>query len=102
MKNQFFYTRKEAIQDTDPVEYKEYTDSININKVIRSVQMSDDSIVVLLDDMHERISEVPNINPKNNKVIGTKKKVDVYQTEAYLYGEDIERFKNLTNIENNG
>jgi hypothetical protein len=102
MKNQFFYTRKEAIQDTDPVEYKEYTDSINLNKVIRSVQMSDDSIVVLLDDMHERISEVPNINPKNNKVIGTKKKVDVYQTEAYLYGEDIERFKNLTNIENNG
>ena len=102
MKYQFFYTRKEAIQDTDPVEYKEYTDSINLNKVIRSVQMSDDSIVVLLDDMHERISEVPNINPKNNKVIGTKKKVDVYQTEAYLYGEDIERFKNLTNIENNG
>jgi hypothetical protein len=102
MKNQFFYTRKEAIQDTDPVEYKEYTDSINLNKVIRSVQMSDDSIVVLLDDMHERISEVHNINPKNNKVIGTKKKVDVYQTEAYLYGEDIERFKNLTNIENNG
>ena len=102
MKNQFFYTRKEAIQDTDPVEYKEYTDSINLNKVIRSVQMSDDSSVVLLDDMHERVSEVPNINPKNNKVIGTKKKVDVYQTEAYLYGEDIERFKNLTNIENNG
>jgi hypothetical protein len=102
MKNQFFYTRKEPIQDTDPVEYKEYTDSINLNKVIRSVQMSDDSIVVLLDDMHERVSEVPNINPKNNKVIGTKKKVDVYQTEAYLYGEDIERFKNLTNIENNG
>ena len=102
MKNQFFYTRKEAIQDTDPVEYKEYTDSINLNKVIRSVQMSEDSIVVLLDDMHERVSEVPNINPKNNKVIGTKKKVDVYQTEAYLYGEDIERFKNLTNIENNG
>lgn len=102
MKNQFFYTRKEPIQDTDPVEYKEYMDSINLNKVIRSVQMSDDSIVVLLDDMHERISEVPNINPKTNKVIGTKKKVDVYQTEAYLYGEDIERFKNLTNIEYNG
>jgi len=102
MKNQFFYTRKEPIQDTDPVEYKEYTDSINLNKVIRSVQMNDDTLVVLLDDMHERITEVPNINPKNNKVIGTKKKVDVYQTEAYLYEEDIERFRKLTNIENNG
>lgn len=102
MKNQFFYTRKEPIQDTDPVEYKEYMDSINLNKVIRSVQMNDDTLVVLLDDMHERITEVPNINVKNNKVVGTKKKVDVYQTEAYLYGEDIERFRKLTNIENNG
>jgi len=102
MKNQFFYTRKEPIQDTDPVEYKEYTDSINLNKVIRSVQMNDDTLVVLLDDMHERTTEVPNINVKTNKMVGTKKKVDVYQTEAYLYGEDIERFRKLTNVENNG
>ena len=98
MQNQFFYTRKEAIADTDPVEYKNYTDSINLNKVIRSVQMSDDSLIVLLDDIHERTTEVPNINHKTNKVIGTKKKVEVYQTEAYLYGEDIERFRNLTTV----
>ena len=102
MKNHFFYTRKEPIQGTDPVEYKEYKDSINLNKVIRSVQMNDDTIVVLLDDMHERTTEVPNINVKTNKMIGTKKKVEVYQTEAYLYGEDIERFRTLTNIETNG
>jgi hypothetical protein len=101
MKNQFFYTRKEAIQETDPVEYKEYQDSINLNKVIRSVQINDDTLVVLLDDMHERTVEVPNINVKTNKMIGNKKKVEVYQTEAYLYGGDIERFRNLTNIENN-
>tara|TARA_R110000851_G_scaffold168241_1_gene314056 strand:- start:229 stop:528 length:300 start_codon:yes stop_codon:yes gene_type:complete len=99
MKNQFFYTRKEPIQDTDPVEYTEYKDSINLNKVIRSVEMSNDSVVVLLDDMHERTTEVPNINTKTNKMIGTKKKVEVYQTEAYLYGEDIKRFRKLTNIE---
>lgn len=98
MQNQFFYTRKEAIADTDPVEYKVYTDSINLNKVIRSVQMSDDSLIVLLDDIHERTTEVPNINHKTNKVIGTKKKVEVYQTEAYLYGEDIERFRTLTTV----
>ena len=102
MKNQFFYTRKEAIQGTDPVEYKEYTDSINLNKVIRSVHMNDYTLVVLLDDMHECITDVPNINVKTNKMVGTKKKVDVYQTEAYLYGEDIERFRKLTNVENNG
>ena len=74
IKNQFFYTRKEAIEDTDPVEYAEFLDSINLNKVIRSVQTSSDIIVVLLDDMHERITEVPNINTKTNKVI----------TDAYI------------------
>ena len=62
--NQFYYTRKEPIEGTDPVEYAEFTDSINVNKVI-----------------------------------GTKKKVEVFQTEAYLHGEDIVRFKKLTNIE---
>jgi hypothetical protein len=65
-RNQFFYKRKEAVEGTDPQEFTEFTDSINLDKVIRSVQMSTDTIVVLLDDMHERIQEVPNINPKNN------------------------------------
>lgn len=101
MKNQFYYTRKEAIEGTDPVEYADFLDSINLNKVIRSVQTAGDTVVVLLDDMHERITEVPNINTKNNKVIGTRKKVEVYQTEAYLHGEDIVRFRKVTNTEDN-
>jgi hypothetical protein len=99
--NQFYYTRKEPIEGTEPVEYAEFTDSINLDKVIRTVQTSTDTIVVLLDDMHERITEVPNINIKTNKMVGTKKKVDIYQTEAYLHGEDMERFRKLTNVENN-
>jgi len=99
MKNQFYYTRKEAIEGTDPVEYAEFLDSINLNKVIRTVQTASDTVVVLLDDMHERVTEVPNINTKTNKVIGTRKKVEVYQTEAYLSGKDIERFRKLSNIE---
>lgn len=92
------YTRKEAVEGTDPVEYKEYVDSINVDKIIRSVEMTDGSIIVLLDDMHERTREVPNINPKTNKVMGTKKVTEVYQTEVYLYDEDVERFRNLTKI----
>lgn len=99
MKNQFFYTRKDAVEGTDPVEFIDREDSFNVDKIIRSVRMNDESLVVLLDDMHERIREVPNINPKNNKVLGTKKVTEVFQTEVYLYGEDIERFKKLTNIE---
>ncbi len=90
MTNQFFYTRKEG----DTV----YTDSFNINKVIRTVQTGEDELLVLLDDIHERVVETPNINPKTNKMVGISRKRDVYQSEIHLHGEDIVRFKNTTNI----
>ena len=88
--NQFFYTRKEGD--------KEYTDSFNINKVIRTVQTGEDELLVLLDDIHERVVESPNINPKTNKMIGISRKRDVYQSEIHLHGEDIVNFKKATNI----
>jgi hypothetical protein len=90
MTNQFFYTRKEGDQ--------EFTDSFNINKVIRTVQTGEDELLVLLDDIHERVVESPNINPKTNKMVGISRKRDVYQSEIHLHGEDIERFKKATNI----
>ena len=99
MKNQFFYTRREPIQDTDPVEFKEFTDSLNITKIIRSVRMDDENLVVLLDDIHERVKEVPNINTKTNKMIGMKKVSEVFQTEVYLQGRDIERFESITKFD---
>jgi hypothetical protein len=89
--NQFFYTRKEGD--------KEFTDSFNINKVIRTVQMDEGDLLVLLDDIHERVVESPNINPKTNKMIGVTRKRDVYQSEIHLTGGDIARFKQLTNIQ---
>ncbi len=101
MRNQFFYTRREPIQDTDPVEFKEFTDSFNVNKIIRSVRMDDENLVVLLDDMHERTRqvEVPQ-KSKNGKPLQpiTKKVTEVFQTEVYLQGKDIERFELITNI----
>jgi len=90
MTNQFFYTRKEGDQV--------FTDSFNINKVIRTVQTEEDNLLVLLDDIHERVMESPNINLKTNKIIGVTRKRDVYQSEINLTGEDIKRFKTLTNI----
>lgn len=90
MTNQFFYTRTEGD--------KEYTDSFNINKVIRSIAF-DDEIVVLLDDIHERVEEVPTLNPKNGKVIGVQRKRDIFQSDIHLKGDDVARFKKLTNIE---
>jgi hypothetical protein len=90
MTNQFFYTRKEG--------EKEFTDSFNINKVIRTVQMDEGDLLVLLDDIHERAVETPNINPKTNKMVGITRKRDVYQSEIHLTGDDITRFKQLTSI----
>ena len=69
MKNQFFYTRKELKSGTpeNPV-YNEFRDSFNINKVIRSVAIEDGRVMILLDDLHERAQEVPDIDPRSNKV----------------------------------
>ena len=81
----FFYTRE--------VEGKIYTDSFNINKVIRSVQMDDNKVVVLLDDLHERAEQVPDV--KNGKVVGQKRERNTFQTEINLEGNDMIRFNNL-------
>jgi hypothetical protein len=83
----FFYTRKS--------EDKVYTDSFNLNKVIRSVQMDDNKVLVLLDDIHERPEEVPEV--KNGKVMGQKRVRNVFQTEINLFDEDATRFNNLGN-----
>ena len=97
MTNQFFYTRREQVQGSE--EFVDFTDSINVNKIIRSVMMDANTMVVLLDDIHERVNETPNINLKTNKVIGVNRKREIVQTEVYLTGEDIARFRKLTNIE---
>lgn len=89
--NQFFYTRTEG--------EKSFRDSFNVNKVIRSVTLEDEKVLILIDDLHERSREVPDINPKTNKMMGYKRKRDTFQSEIYLSKEDGERFFNLTNIE---
>ena len=90
MTNQFFYTRTEGD--------KQYVESFNVNKVIRSIAF-DDELVILLDDIHERVEEVPTLNPKTGKVIGVQRKRDIFQSDIHLKGDDITRFKKLTNIE---
>lgn len=90
MTNQFFYTRVAG--------EKTYTDSFNLNKVIRSIENEDGTFLVLLDDIHERSHEVPDIDLKTNKMRGTKRQRDVFQSEISLSAEDGARFKNLTQI----
>lgn len=99
MKNQFFYTRKELKSGTpeNPV-YNEFRDSFNINKVIRSVGIEDGRLLILLDDLHERSQEVPDVNPRNNTIKGYKRQRNTFQSEIYLEGEDVNRFYNATSI----
>jgi hypothetical protein len=90
MTNQFFYTRTTG--------EKSFTDSFNLNKVIRSIENEDGTFLVLLDDIHERSHEVPDIDLKTNKMKGTKRQRDVFQSEITLSAEDAKRFKTLTQI----
>jgi len=90
MKNQFFYTRTEG--------EKTFKDSLNINKVVRSITLEDGNTLVLLDDLHERSQDVPDIDPKTNKMKGTKRQRDTFQSEIYLDAEDAARFEQLTSL----
>ena len=102
MRNQFFYRRKEKIKKVDhstteeTFDYVLRKDSFNLDKVVRSIEMHDGSVLVLLNDIHERTTESPNINTKNNKVNGMVRKRDTYQSEIYLSPEDGERFYKIT------
>ena len=88
MNNLFFYTRK----DGD----KTYTESFNLNKLVRSVQMEDGALLILLDDLHERARDVQAPNIKTTK-LEVKRVRETFQSEIYLEGEDITRFNNLAN-----
>jgi hypothetical protein len=99
MTNQFFYTRKELVSGTpENPEFKEFRDSFNINKVIRSVTIEDGRLLVLLDDLHERAQEVPDVDPRTNKVKGVKRQKNIFQSEIYLDPTDAIRFQQLTSI----
>jgi hypothetical protein len=90
MSNLFFYTRKTE-------DGKVFTDSFNLNKVIRSVQMDENKVLVLLDDAHDRSEDVPDIDPKTGKQRGIKRQRNTYSTEISLVDEDVARFNSLNN-----
>lgn len=99
MKNQFFYTRREISGGTpEAPEYKEFRDSFNINKVIRSITLEDGRILVLFDDMHERAQEVPDVDPKTKRMKGMKRERNMYQTEIFLDADDAQRFFELVGL----
>lgn len=85
--NQFFYTRPEQIAGEKEGEVITILrkDSFNINMVIRTIEIAEDKLVVLLSDIHNRVRQVPNINPKTQKHTGAFKAVEeTFQSEIYI------------------
>jgi hypothetical protein len=88
MRNQFFYKVK--------MNEKEYTASLNINKVIRSLANDEGGLIVILDDFNERVSKQPDIDLKTNKMKGFKTVRETVQSEIELNAEDAKRFIEIT------
>lgn len=107
MKNQFFFTRREAVppKDVDPLssvipppEYREFRDSFNINKVILTATKDDNTLMLFMDDYHELIDTVP-VHNKQGKITSYKKEHLTVQSQVTLtLPEDIDRFYKLTAI----
>jgi hypothetical protein len=88
MKNQFIYTATIA--------EKEYKASFNLEKVIRSLTSEDGSVIVILDDFNERVTQQPDIDLKTNKMKGYKNVRETVQSEIVLSAEDGARFYQST------
>lgn len=98
MRNQFFYTDKVKLPVTEEgaePEFQEKRNSFNMDKVIRTLTMDNGQLLVLLDDMHERVQEIPTMKNGRKTIIKEKQ---VFQSEIFLTKEDSDRFFELTNI----
>ena len=93
MKNHFIYSRTSENDEATVVQ-----DSFNLDKVIRTIAMDDGRRLILLNDLHERVQEVPDINPKTGKMAGMRRERNTFQSEIYLDKADGDRFLKLTGI----
>ncbi len=100
MGTQFVYTIQHQAGTPEAPTIKESRASFNVDMVIRSMELPDGRLVVILDDFHEEMLTLPDsINPNTNKVIRGKKELAVVQSEIQLSQEDKERFFNVLNVE---
>lgn len=90
MSNTFWYTREEG--------EKKFRDSIERDKIIRSIELEDGRFLILMNDLHQRLQEVP-VHNRQGKVTGMKNVMGTFQSEIYLNTEDSERYYQLTNKE---
>ncbi len=101
MRNQFFYTMEYQIapaKGSDSIETvtMKRMASFNLDKVIRSVELEDGKLVVILDDFHEETKQII-VHNSNGKPI-PKMETQTLQSEIHLNQEDKERFHQATSV----
>lgn len=84
--NQFFYSRRQGD--------KVFLDSFNINSVVRSYQVDDNQVYVMLNDGHEESREVPDYS-NSGKEKGVKRERQWILSQILIEGEDIARFRKV-------
>jgi len=116
-KTQFVFKRKVEVppvkEDTENgvIGTDGYTktvlDSFDVERVIRTITMDNGTLLVLLDDLHERYETKPKTHPKTGAPIFDKKgqmiferNKDTFQSEITLLEEDAAEFLSLTAINN--
>ena len=104
MRNQFFYTIKRVIApgapgsraNDEPIEITQWA-SFNMEKVIRTLELEDGTMVVLLDDFHSEFRQGMSKNQNGKDIVKTMEQT--MQSEIVLSAEDKVRFYRVTAIE---
>jgi hypothetical protein len=94
--SQFFYSREKEVgknEDGTP-KVEVFTDSFNLDFVIRTYEHERGKILVLLDDGHEQ-SDYKQVPKGNGKAFEIKKERQFVQSEIYLNEVDTTRFRSL-------
>ncbi len=87
-RNQFYYTTKVLVNGTEAApKFEEYEESFNVLQITRTRKLPDGRVIVLLNDVHQRLEEVPILN-KSGKMTAVRKENVTYQSEILLSKED--------------
>lgn len=95
----FVYKRKvtgKVDPETEKPTVIEFYDTLNLKKVIRTHCLTEDSVLVLLDDGHE-VSDVqrslidPKKPPTGRNVVEVRSRIWI-QSEIVISGEDVPRY----------
>lgn len=99
MKNQFKYTISINTGTEEAPVVQKQTATFNIEKVIRSMELPDGRLIVILDDFHEeKVMQPDTVNTSTNRIVKGKVEPTIVQSEIELSAEDKERFLNLLTL----